>query len=73
MRKRMEEIERLARTNEEKMENLEKMKEEKEGNLEKLSESLEEVRERRIQLEYQLNIIRNEGEMIEQEFKQKVK
>ena len=48
------------------------MKEEKEASLTKLNGSLEEVRERRIQLEYQLNIIRNEGELIEQEFKQKV-
>ena len=62
----MEEIESLSKTNEEKIENLEKMKEEKEVHLSKLNGSLEEVRERRIQLEYQLNVIRNEGELIEQ-------
>ena len=66
-------MEKMNLSNNEKIDTLEKAKEEKEIHLQQLNSELSEVQERRMQLEYQLNIIRNEGELIEQEFKQKVK
>ena len=69
----MEQMEKMNLSNNEKIDTLEKAKEEKEIHLQQLNSELSEVQERRMQLEYQLNIIRNEGELIEQEFKQKVK
>ena len=55
------------------MDDLEKMKVEKQENLDELNSSLEKLRERRKQLEYQLSVIKNEGEMIEEEFQRKTR
>ena len=55
----MSEIENLSKTNNQKMDDLEKIKMEKQENLDELTSSLEKLRERRKQLEYQLSIIRN--------------
>jgi prefoldin subunit 5 len=58
----------LVESSDNKVEALEKIKEEKEKNIEELNNELIRLREKRKQLEYELTVTENEGEMIEKEF-----